>query len=265
MVEEEFGIWLVSNIPPILRVIVPVPVVMQAAFLVVVLPWEAQVQRDILAVAVGVFVEFDAFAEGREAMSPYDLTLRVGHHDRRAQMVGVDGVNFERWGCLTHDGIDKTRSSVVRRTGDFAALGGGAGEGVGERFLGLNVSKCVGRQDSAGPGVGGQFLGSRVPRHRSVVLFGLFHQFPHARRPVGGWGIMIAVGNRYYTFAVGNRSYIGAEIFAVGNRSYIGGGRDRNIAPRIVFSCAVHTAIIIVRAFRSKGILRLRGRCIIRG
>ncbi len=75
------------KIPPRFRIIIPVPVVVQAGFGVVVLAGEAQVEGQFDAIAVGVFVEFDRPAERREAVRPDHLPAHVADRHRRAQVV----------------------------------------------------------------------------------------------------------------------------------------------------------------------------------
>jgi len=59
----------------------------QAGFGVVVLAGEAQVEGQFDAIAVGVFVEFDRLAKGREAVRPDHLPAQVADRHWRAQVV----------------------------------------------------------------------------------------------------------------------------------------------------------------------------------
>ncbi len=75
------------KIPPRFRIIIPVPVVVQAGFGVVVLAGEAQVEGQFDAIAVGVFVVFDRLAEGREAVRPHHLPAQVADRQVVAEKV----------------------------------------------------------------------------------------------------------------------------------------------------------------------------------
>ena len=74
------------QIPSNPRIVIPVPVVMQAGLLIVVLPWESDVVGDVDSVAVRVVVH-GGFAEGVVVGLPGDYGAAVGQHLRSAEVV----------------------------------------------------------------------------------------------------------------------------------------------------------------------------------